>query len=91
MSRHHHRPAHKRGWTRIRAAGDVVRRGGGALAAVSTWKVLKCTIRSRCLRVGRTTKRSRSRVSELSFFARHQLPDPARLAWARFLQEEFPC
>ena len=30
-------------------------------------------------------------VCRVCHFAEHHKPDPARLAWAKFLQEEFPC
>ena len=86
MSRYHHRPAHKRGWTGIRAR--AIRSAGR-----------RCT---RCGRAGRLevhhplplskggdNDQALEVVCRDCHLARHHLPDPARLAWARFLQEEF--
>ena len=90
MSRHHHPPAHKRGWPRIRGAGHSGR--GAALYALrsagtarSALAVLKCTIRPRYREAGRMTKRYRSCVA-ICHFVEHHKPDPARLAWALFLR-----
>ena len=86
MSRHHR--AHKRGWSRIRQRA-LVKAGR------------RCT---RCGRPGRlevhhprplskggTHDQALEVVCRTCHLARHHLPDPARLAWARFLQEEWSC
>ena len=87
MSRYHHRAAYKRGWTRIRAR--AIRAAGR-----------RCT---RCGRPGRLEVHHPRRVSKggthdqaLEVVCRdchcaEHHTDPARLAWARFLHEEFAC
>ena len=86
MSRHHRQ--HTRGWSRIRQR---------AIAAAGR----------RCTACGRPGKLEVHHVRPLSrggdnrgrvvvlcrdcHIHEHHKPDPARLAWARFLQEEFPC
>ena len=85
MSRHHR--AHTRGWTAIRAR--AIRKA-----------------RRRCARCGRpgrlevhhpvplseggTHDQALEVVCRNCHFLHHNT-DPARLAWARFLHEEFPC
>ena len=86
MSRHHR--AHKRGWPRIRARAilDAGRR------------CTRCGFAGR-LEVHHPTQLSTggTHVQALVVLCRdchlsqHHQPDPARLAWARFLQEEYPC
>ena len=84
MSRFHHRPANKRGWAAIRA---IAIRAAGR----------RCT---RCHRPGRLEIHHPLPLSEggdngqalevicrVCHLARHHKPDPARLAWATFLQE----
>ena len=82
MSRFHHRPQHKRGWTAIRAR--AIRAAGR-----------RC---SRCRRPGRLEVHhirplshggdNRSPVAVLCrdcHLAQHHKPDPDREAWGRFL------
>ena len=86
MSRYHHRPEHKRGWPGIRAR--AIRAAGR-----------RC---SRCGLPGRLEVHhvralsrggdNRGRVVVMCrdcHFVEHHVPDPAREAWAKFLQEEF--
>ena len=86
MSRYHHRPEHKRGWTAIRAR--AIRAAGR-----------RCT---RCGLAGRLEVHharplarggdNRGRVVVLCrdcHIREHHQQDPAREAWTRFLQEEF--
>ena len=88
MSRLHHRPAHKRGWTAIRAR--AIRAAGR-----------RCT---RCGRPGRLevhhpiplskggdNVHALEVVCRVCHLAQHHQPDPARVAWGRFLVEEFKC
>ena len=84
MSRHHRE--HKRGWSRIRqraitAAGRRCTRCGlpGRLEVHHPTPLSKGGDHDQALEV----------VCRDCHLARHHLPDPARLAWARFLQEEF--
>ena len=86
MSRHHR--THKRGWTAIRAR--AIRAAG-----------------RRCTRCGFAGKLEVHHPTPLSaggdhdqalvvlcrdcHLSQHHLPDPARLAWAKFIEEEFPC
>ena len=88
MSRHHHRPEHKRGW-------DCIRKR--AISAAGR----------RCSRCGLAGKLEVHHVNPLALggdnrspvavlcrnchFLQHNPPDPARRAWAKFLQEEFSC
>ena len=86
MSRHHR--AHKRGWPRIRARAilDAGRR------------CTRCGLPGR-LEVHHPTPLSRGGTHDQALvvlcrdchLSQHHQPDPARLAWARFLQEEYPC
>ena len=84
MSRHHR--THARGWAAIRAR--AIRTAGR-----------RCT---RCSRPGRLEVHHPRPLSKggdhdqalvvlcrTCHFARHYRPDPARLAWAKFLQEEW--
>ena len=86
MSRHHR--AHKRGWPGASGRGPFARRGGAVRAAVDRdgWK---CITRPSCRQGGDARPSARRAVSRCHLSQHHQ-PDPARLAWARFL-EEFPC
>ena len=88
MSRFHHRPEHKRGWAvirarAIRAAGRRCTRCGlpGRLEVHHPIRLSKGGTHDQALEV----------VCRECHLARHHLPDPARLAWARFLQEELSC
>ena len=84
MSRHHR--AHKRGWPRIRARAilDAGRR------------CTRCGFAGK-LSVHHPTPLSRGGTHDQALvvlcrdchLSQHHQPDPARLAWARFLQEEF--
>ena len=85
MSRHHR--AHKRGWelTRkraIRAAGRRCQRCGlpGRLEVHHPTPLSRGGGHDQALEV----------VCRHCHLAHHQ-PDPARLAWVEFLQEEFAC
>ena len=86
MSRHHR--AHKRGWELIRkrAIANAGRR---------------C---QRCKKAGRLEVHHPIQLSDGGthrqallvtcrncHLAQHHKPDPAREAWAKFLQEEYPC
>ena len=84
MSRHHR--AHRRGWELIRKR---------AIAAAGR----RC---SRCGRPGRlevhhptplstggTHEQALVVVCRICHLSQHHQPDPARLAWSRFLKEEF--
>ena len=86
MSRHHHRPEQKRGWTGIRAR--AIRAAGR-----------RC---SRCGRPGRLEVHHPIQLSHggdhdqaLTVLCRechlheHHPPDPARMAWSKFIREEF--
>ena len=86
MSRHHR--AHKRGWERIRArairaAGRRCSRCGfaGKLSVHHPTPLSKGGDNDQALEV----------VCRNCHLSQHHQPDPARLAWAKFLQEEFPC
>ena len=86
MSRHHR--AHKRGWARIlaraiRAAGRRCSRCGrpGRLEVHHPTP----------LSTGGTHEQALVVVCRICHLSQHHQPDPARLAWAKFLQEEFPC
>ena len=86
MSRHHRE--HKRGWSRIRQR---------AIAKAGR-RCTRCGLPGRLevhhplpLSAGGTHDQALEVVCRDCHLARHHLPDPARLAWARFLQEEFSC
>ena len=87
MSRHHR--AHKRGWPRIRARAILDAGRRCALAAVDL-AVLKCIIVRPLSRGGTHNQGALEVVCRVCHFLHHNT-DPARLAWARFLQEEYPC
>ena len=83
MSRHHRK--HKRGWSvirarAIRAAGRRCTRCGlpGRLEVHHPTPLSKGGDHDQALEV----------VCRTCHLARHPQPDPARRAWARFLQEE---
>ena len=84
MSRHHR--THKRGWGRVRR---------GAISAAQR----RCT---RCGQAGRLEVHHPTPLSQggtnaqvlvvlcrVCHLSQHNPPDPARLAWGRFLVEEF--
>ena len=88
MSRFHHRPENKRGWARIRAR--AIRAAGR-----------RCT---RCHRAGKlevhhpiqlskggTHDQKLQVVCRVCHFVEHHKTDPAREAWASFLQELAAC
>ena len=92
MSRYHHRPEHKRGW-------DCIRKR--AIAAAGR-RCSRCGLPGRLevrLEVHHPTPLSHGgdngQVLEVlcrnCHFLQHNPPDPARRAWAKFLQEEFAC
>ena len=86
MSRHHHR--HKRGWARIRAR--AIRTAGRRCARCGRPGRLEVH-HPRPLSEGGTHDQALEVVCRVCHFAAHHTTDPARLAWSRFLQEEFPC
>ena len=86
MSRHHRE--HKRGWAGIRAR--AIRAAGR--------RCTRCGLPGRLevhhpiqLSKGGTHDQALEVVCRDCHLARHHKPDPARVAWARFLQEEFSC
>ena len=86
MSRHHR--THRAGWAAIRsrairAAGrrcEVCHRAGKLEVHHPT-----------PLSKGGDNDQTLAVVCRNCHLARHHKPDPARLAWAKFLQEEFAC
>ena len=88
MSRHHHRPAHKRGWPRIRAR--AILDAGRRCARCGRPGRLEVH-HPRPLSEGGTHDQALEVVCRNCHLSQHHQPDPARLAWAKFLQEEFPC
>ena len=80
------RPEHKRGWTAIRAR--AIRAAG---------RRCMCCGRPGQLEVHHPTPLSTGGTHDQTLlvlrrdchFKQHHKPDPARLAWATFLQEEF--
>ena len=86
MSRYHHRPENRRGWTAIRArairaAGRRCRRCGrpGRLEVHHPTQLSHGGTHAQVLEV----------VCRTCHFVEHHTPDPARLAWVKFLREEF--
>ena len=90
MSRHHHRPAHRRGWAAHPGAGDSARRGGGVARCGRPGRLEVHHPRGRCLRAATHDASARGRVPHLSPSRRHHRPDPARLAWAKFSRRGVP-
>ena len=94
MSRHHHTAAHKRGWARIRAR--AIRKAGRRCARCGRPGRLEVhghleVHHPRPLSEGGTHDQALEVVCRICHFVEHHKPDPARLAWVRFLQEEFSC
>ena len=88
MSTYHHRPEHKRGWTAIRAR---------AIAADGR-RCTRCGLPGRLevhhprpLSHGGDNDQALEVLCRDCHLHQHHTPDPDRLAWSRFLQEEFPC
>lgn len=87
MSRFHHR-THKRGWTAIRAR---------AILAAGR-RCSKCK-RPGKLEVHHPTPLARGGTHDQALevvcrdchLREHHQPEPARVAWAKFLSEEFSC
>ena len=86
MSRHHR--THKRGWELIRkraltAAGRRCQRCGhaGKLEVHHPTRLSQGGTHDQALEV----------VCRDCHFVEHHQPDSARLAWVKFLQEEYPC
>ena len=88
MSRHHHRPEHKRGWTAIRAR--AVRAAGRRCTRCGRPGRLECH-HTRPLSLGGDNTQAVEIVCRNCHLAEHHKTDPAREAWGRFLQEEFSC
>ena len=86
MSRHHR--AHRRGWPRIRAR--AIRKAGRRCTRCGLPGRLQVH-HPRPLSEGGTHGQVLEVVCRTCHFAEHHRPDPARLAWAKFLEEEFPC
>ena len=88
MSRHHHRPEHKRGWTAIRAR--AIRAAGRRCS--------RCGFAGK-LSVHHPTPLSRGGDNDQALevvcrnchLSQHHQPDPDREAWGRYLEEEYPC
>ena len=88
MSRYHHRPENRRGWTRIRArairaAGRrcVVCRRAGRLEVHHPIPLSRGGDNDQALEV----------VCRICHLARHHKNDPARVAWVSFVQELAAC
>ena len=88
MSRYHHRPEHKRGWTAIRAR--AIRAAGRRCTRCGFAGRLEVH-HPRPLSKGGDNDQALEVVCRVCHFLQHNPPDPARLAWAKFLQEEFAC
>ena len=88
MSRHHHRAENRRGWSAIRAR---------AIVKAARRRCTRCGLPGRLevhhprpLSLGGTHDQPLEVTCRACHFARHHPPDPARLAWVKFLQE-FAC
>ena len=86
MSRHHHRAENRRGWTAIRAR--AIRAAGRRCARCGRPGKLEVH-HPRPLSRGGTHDQALEVTCRVCHLARHHLPDPARLAWVKFLREEF--
>lgn len=86
MSRYHHRPEHKRGWTAIRA---IAIRGARRRCEVCHRAGRLEVHHRRPLSQGGGNDQALEVVCRMCHLARHHKPDPARDAWAKFLREEF--
>ena len=83
MSRHHR--AHKRGWAAIRAR--AIRTAGRRCARCGRPGRLEVH-HPRPLSEGGTNDQALEVVCRDCHLKQHHQPDPARLAWARFLKSE---
>ena len=88
MSRHHHRPENRRGWTGIRAR--AIRAAGRRCTRCKKAGRLEVH-HTRPLAHGGDNDQALAVLCRVCHFHEHHIPDPAREAWARFLHEEFPC
>ena len=86
MSRYHHRSEHRRGWERTRKR---------AISAAGR-RCTRCGLPGRLevhhptqLSQGGTHEQRLSVLCRVCHLKQHHKPDPARLAWVRFLIEEF--
>ena len=86
MSRHHR--AHKRGWAAIRARAILA---AGRRCAVCHRAGKLEVHHPTPLSQGGTHGQKLQVVCRDCHFLQHHKPDRARLAWARFLLEEFSC
>ena len=84
MSRHHR--THKRGWDRIRQTA-IVKAGRRCTRCGFAGKLE--VHHPRPLSQGGTHDQTLEVVCRVCHLQEHHKPDPARLAWARFLQQEF--
>ena len=85
MSRFHHRPENKRGWTARRSR--ELRRAGRRCEVCHRAGRLEVHHAARPLSQGGTHDQALEVICRVCHLARHHKPDPARLAWATFLQE----
>ena len=88
MSRHHHRPEHKRGWTAIRAR--AIRAAGRRCSRCGFAGKLEVH-HPRPLSESGTHDQTLAVVCRVCHLQQHHKPDPARDAWGRFLQEFASC
>ena len=86
MSRFHHRPANRHGWAAIRQR--ELRRAGRRCEVCGRPGRLEVH-HPRPLSTGGTHDQALEVTCRVCHLARHHTPDPARLAWVTFLQEEF--
>ena len=84
---HHHR-AHKRGWSAIRAR--AIRAAGRRCSRCQRPGKLEVH-HPRPLSQGGTHDQTLEVVCRVCHLQQHHKPDPARLAWVRFLQEFASC
>ena len=87
MSRHHHRAENRRGWEAIRARA-IVKAGRRCTRCGLPGKLE--VHHPRPLSSGGTHNQPLEVTCRACHLQQHHKPDPARLAWARFLQE-FAC
>ena len=86
MNRHHR--AHQRGWAAIRArAISAARRRCSRCGFAGKLEVHHPTQLSQ----GGTHAQALEVVCRVCHLKQHHKPDRARLAWVRFLKEEFAC
>ena len=88
MSRHHHHAANRRGWAAIRAR--ALRAAGRRCTRCGLAGKLEVH-HPRPLSAGGTNNQALEVICRVCHLARHHTPDPARDAWARFVQELATC